>query len=115
MVHTPLHEDRNIKPLCDYTTKMNQDDADPEQIKLDCLNQFYHLELNEIPVTAHAFYIKNYKTNQDGLKYFLDRGRHVLKLFYNYYNSSKDTVYKNLKSKVEFYKASTRAVQTEGQ
>jgi len=109
VVHTPAYEDEVIKPLCDYNQNIKKDSVNTNKIKLDCLNQFFELELDEKTVDAEFIYTRSYKTNQNGLKYYipidsLKRGRHSVSLYYNFYNDEKDTIYKRLKAKTDFYK-----------
>jgi hypothetical protein len=112
VVHMPAFED-DIKSLCDYNKSLNNDSLNKDEIKLNCLNQFYDLRLNDQTITSQFFYTKSIKTGQDGLKYFipidsLERGRHTIKLYYNFYNKGKDTIYKNLWAKTEFYKSTPK-------
>ncbi|NBC57645.1 MAG: hypothetical protein GVY05_05090 [Bacteroidetes bacterium] len=109
VVHTPAFEETNIKPLCDFDKKVNNDSLDINAIRINCLKEFYELRLDDQRVNSDAFYTKSYQTKQDGLKYFipidsLNSGRHSLSLYYNFYNDEKDTIYKRLKAKTDFYK-----------
>jgi ASC-1-like (ASCH) protein len=113
VVHTPAFEENHIKPICNYDNRIQKDNLGINSIKLDCLNQFYELRLNDQTVNSDVFYTKSYKTNQNGLKHFipidsLDRGKHTLKLYYNFYNKGKDSIYSRLQSKIEFYKESPK-------
>ncbi len=109
VVHTPMFEDK-IKSLCGFEQKIKREDADVDNIKTDCLSEFYKLKIDDITIKTTPFYTKSYKTKQDGLKYFipvdsLARGQHNIKLYYNFYNKEKDTVYNRLQAKTAFYKA----------
>lgn len=71
VVHTPAYEEMHIKPLCDYAQKASNDSIDKNNLKLNCLDQFFHIELDKTPVKAEFVYTKSNKSKQNGLKYFM--------------------------------------------
>lgn len=52
---------------------------------------------------------KSRHSDQDGLLHYIDishleKGKHELKLYYNFYNEERDIVYRRFRSRVGFYK-----------
>jgi len=113
VVHTPAYEEMHIQPLCGYAKKAINDSIDINNLKLNCLDQFFHIELDKTPIKADFIYTRSNKSKQNGLKYFipidsLERGRHSISLYYNFYNQKKDTVFKRLQAKTSFYKSAEK-------
>ena len=103
-----------IKNLCGFEALLEQYPTKKDSIKLDCLNQYYELELNGLTINPEYVYTQNEFTKQDGLKYFIDidslhKGKHSLILFYNLYNADQKRYNKRFRSKIEFYKSTKRA------
>jgi hypothetical protein len=114
VVHSLEHEEKHIKPLCDYADKIKSENADKNNIKLECLDEFFLLTIDGKPISSDFLYTKSAKTTQNGLKYFipidtLQRGNHSISLYYNLYNKKKDTAKYRLQGRTAFYKSSEKA------
>ncbi len=113
VVHRSTFEEDDIMKICDFDQQKRQYPKKVDSLKLVCLKQFYHLELDGNTVEAPLFYTKNRHSDQDGLLHYIDisqlkKGKHELRLYYNFYNDEKDTVYKRFRSRVGFYKTTDK-------
>ena len=109
VVHRSSYEEDHIQEDCNFKALKKKYPQKVDSLKLDCLKQFYHLELDKDKVNAPVYYTKNRHSDQDGLLHYIDishlkKGKHELRLYYNFYNEEKDTTFKRFRSRVGFYK-----------
>ena len=109
VVHRSTFEEDDIKKICDFDHQKKQYLEKVDSLKLNCLQQFYHLELDQEVVDSPVYYTKSRLSDQDGLLHYIDisqlkKGKHELRLYFNFYNEDKDTIYKRFRSRVGFYK-----------
>ena len=109
VVHRSTFEEDDIKKICDFDRLKKQYPEKVDSLKLACLQQFYHLELDQEVVDSPVYYTKSRHSNQDGLLHYIDisqlkKGKHELRLYYKLYNDEKDTIFKQFRSRVGFYK-----------
>ena len=118
VVHRSTFEEDDISKNCDFENLKKKYPQKVDSLKMDCLKQFYHLELDKDKVNAPVYYTKSRHSDQDGLLHYIDishleKGKHELRLYYNFYNEEKDTIYKRFRSRVGFYKTNEKTLQTE--
>jgi hypothetical protein len=106
LVHRTAFESQYIKPLCDYNN--TPDSISIASLKMDCLDAFYDLSLDNQEVETDFQYIKAPITNQEGLVAYLDisyleRGMHDLTVTYNFLHDT--TIDPQKVAVVEFYKS----------
>lgn len=106
LVHRSAFERQFIKPLCNYEERL--DSMAEHILKLECLDAFYDLQINDQPIAPDFKYIKKLETNQEGLLAYLDiahleKGIHHLSVFYNFQHED-DKINMRKVAEVEFYK-----------
>jgi hypothetical protein len=109
VVHRSTFEEDDIKKICDFDRLKKQYPEKVDSLKLACLQQFYHLELDQEIVDSPVYYTKSRLSDQGGLLHYIDisqleKGKHELRLYYKLYNDEKETIYKRFRSRVGFYK-----------
>lgn len=113
VVHRTAFEESHIFPQCDYEKQSKSDTINLNRLKMACLNEFYQLKLDSTLIKPEFMYMQNALTKQDGLKAYVDishleKGQHELQLYYNFYNSEKDSTFSRNMATVEFYKLSSK-------
>ncbi len=109
IVHTPQYEENYIFPGCDYETIREQEGVSYDSLRMVCLENFYGVALDGKMLEDDFIYQRNSLTGQDGLLSIidisdLDKGKHLIDLYYNLYNSKKDTTSHQIKEQIIFYK-----------
>lgn len=111
VVHRSFEEDNLIKPSCHYDSLSQVEGTNLDSLKLACLRQFYRLKVDDELASTEMFYLVNRHTAQDGLMSYLDishlnRGGHVLKLYYYFYSKKAGEMLESKVAEVEFFKVS---------
>jgi len=116
IVHRTAYEEESIKKLCDYETRIVQDSVDIDEVKMDCLQQFYDLKIDGKLIETSFLFHEHQKSNQEGLVAFvdianLDRGIHALELVYNRWDEEKLKYKPRVIAEVEFYKVKQTMIE----
>jgi len=109
IVHRTGYEKQSIMKLCDYENSAAQDSLVLDDLKMDCLDQFYDLKVDGQLVETDFLFHKHQKSKQDGLIAYLDiahleKGVHVLELIYHVWNDEDKKHKPSVRAEVEFYK-----------
>jgi len=109
IVHRTGYEKQSIMKLCDYENRAAQDSVDLDDLKMDCLDQFYDLKIDGELVQSKFLFHKHQKSKQEGLITYLDiahldKGMHVLELIYHIWNDEEAKHQPSVRAYVEFYK-----------
>jgi len=109
IVHRTTYEEQSIKKLCNYEEQLAQDSVDVDDLKMECLTQFYDLKINGKEIESSFLFHQHKNSNQDGLVTYIDisdleQGAHLLELVYNIWEKEKLEHKTKVIAEVEFYK-----------
>ena len=109
IVHSTRFEQDWIKPACNFEIQKEQEGISYDSLKMSCLEKFYGVALDGNLLEDEFIYQRNSQTGQDGLLQIVDisdlnKGKHRIDLYYDFYNQEKDTTYHEIAEQIIFYK-----------
>jgi hypothetical protein len=99
--------EESIAQGCNYEVYANREDIDLDSLKMECLKNFYKLELNGEEIHPDYFYYEDREINREGLMAYIDlsalpRGMHEFKLYLKFIEDGE--VQERLRADAEFFK-----------
>ncbi len=109
IAHRSHTEEFGMKGACFTTDSLTLEKSMVDSVKLNCLNNYYQLGINDSIFTSNYLFMEHPKTKQPGLIAYLDiaylpRKQHLLKLLYKNINESSDSIPYYPAATIEFFK-----------
>ena len=109
VAHNSKNEFRELYPTCLDEGGDDLSILKTDKQKLECLNKFYQLGINDSLIQSDYLYTTHPDTDQPGLKAYLDisdlrKGKNTLKLYYNFSVNDSIGIAPQLQAIVEFIK-----------